>query len=536
MTATVRAREGLAITPWRAALAGVAGLTLLRLVVLFLTPFELYPDEAQYWAWAQHPAAGYVSKPPMIAWLIRITTTIGGDAAPWVRLSAPLAHAGAALALFQAARRLYDERTGLGAAALYMLMPGVQLSAGLATTDAPLFFFLALALWAYAVQITARDDQERGWAALGLGAAMGAAWLSKYAAVYFLVGLVLHAACSPRARKVWSRRDLLAAAGLGLAALAPNMAWNLTHGLATLSHTVLNAGWGAGVPAPIGRPDGPDVYDFRDAPGFLLTQFGVFGPIPFAVLIVGGLLLAVRKRLEGPDRLLLCFVLPPLVIVLIQAVISRANANWGAAAYGAGSVLAAAWLVRWAAWRTLTAALAFQGVIAALFLVLAVRPALADRLGLANSVKQARGWQAVAQGVVARAQALKATGPVDAVAVDSRFLFNAMTYYGRDYFARPGAARLVMWMRRPRAYTQAEADAPLTPAEGRRVLGASLEGVYLNEMVGDFGATEPAGIVTTPLDAQRRRKVVLFAGRDFAPAPRDPKTGLPLPAAPPLED
>lgn len=536
MTATVQTRTGFAITPWRMALAGVLGLTALRIVVLFATPFELYPDEAQYWAWAQHPAAGYVSKPPMIAWLIGLTTGIGGDAAPWVRLSAPLAHAGAALALFQAGRRLYDERTGLAAAAIYMLMPGVQLSAGLATTDAPLFLFLALALWAYAVQTTARDDQERGWAALGLGAALGCAWLSKYAAIYFLVGLVLHAALSRQARAAWTRRDLLAASGLCLAALAPNIAWNLTNGLATLGHTILNAGWGPPVPAPIDRPDGPDVYDFRDAPGFLLTQFGVFGPIPFAVLTAGAATLAWRKRLERPDRLLLCFVLPPLVIVLVQAAVSRANANWGAAAYGAGSVLTAAWLVRWAAWRTLGAALAVQGAAAAAFLVLAAHPAFADSLGLSNSIKQARGWRAISQGVVARAQALKATGPVDAVAVDSRFLFNAMTYYGRDYFARPDAPRLVMWMRRPRPYTQAETEAPLTPELGGRVLGASLEGVYLREMAGDFAAAGPAGVVATPLDKQRRRKAVLFVGHDFVRAPRDPKTGLPLAIAPPLED
>ena len=79
------------IRAWRLTLLMVAGLTILRLAALFATPLELYPDEAQYWLWSRELAFGYFSKPPMIAWLIWLTTTIGGDAEAWVRLSAPLA-------------------------------------------------------------------------------------------------------------------------------------------------------------------------------------------------------------------------------------------------------------------------------------------------------------------------------------------------------------------------------------------------------------------------------------------------------------
>ncbi|HWU81152.1 MAG TPA: 4-amino-4-deoxy-L-arabinose transferase, partial [Caulobacter sp.] len=59
---------------WRATLWMVAGLTLVRLIALFVTPLELYPDEAQYWLWSRELAFGYFSKPPMIAWLIWLTT------------------------------------------------------------------------------------------------------------------------------------------------------------------------------------------------------------------------------------------------------------------------------------------------------------------------------------------------------------------------------------------------------------------------------------------------------------------------------
>jgi 4-amino-4-deoxy-L-arabinose transferase-like glycosyltransferase len=143
-------RSSLLDDPWRAAVVLTATLTLARLVMLFASPLDLYPDEAQYWLWSRSLDLGYFSKPPLIAWTIWATTAIGGDAEPWVRLASPLFHAGATLAVFALGHRLYGASIGLAGAALYALMPGVQLSAAIMATDAPLLCFLGLALVAYA--------------------------------------------------------------------------------------------------------------------------------------------------------------------------------------------------------------------------------------------------------------------------------------------------------------------------------------------------------------------------------------------------
>src|SRR5258705_12245677 len=84
----------------RAAVLLIAALTLVRLVTLFSTPLELYPDEAQYWLWSRTLDFGYYSKPPVIAWAIWATTRLGGDAEAWVRLSAPIFQAGSSLIVF----------------------------------------------------------------------------------------------------------------------------------------------------------------------------------------------------------------------------------------------------------------------------------------------------------------------------------------------------------------------------------------------------------------------------------------------------
>lgn len=506
------------------ALALVGGLTALRLAALFATPLELYPDEAQYWAWSRELAFGYFSKPPMVAWLIRATTAVGGDAEPWVRLSAPLLHAAAALALQRAGARLYGGWAGFWAAALYSLMPGVQLSAGVIATDAPLLCFLSFALWAYAGLWRADRPAEQVRCAAGLGAALGLALLSKYAAVYFLAGIALHALLDKEARRLWRPRQALAAAAVFLALAAPNLIWNAGHGFATIGHLLANTDLG---PAPdeAARPEPLLSFDARQTPGFVLSQLGVFGPIPFLALVGGAWILWRRRRLEPADRLLLAFAVPPLAVVVVQALVSRANANWAAAAYAPASVLVAAWLLRWGARRWLEAAVALQGAAAALFLVAAAYPGLADGLGFSNALKRARGWAEATAVVLARA---RTEAPLTAIATDDRFLFNAMTYYGRAYFARPGAPPLRMWMRRPWANTQAETEAPLRSAEAGRVLAASLEGVYRDEMQGDFRRSTPVARAVVPLDARRRRRIELFVGEGLSPRPRDARTGLPI--------
>src|ERR1700744_691664 len=103
----------------RAAILGGGGVSLVRLIALFRTPLELYPDEAQYWLWSRTLAFGYYSKPPIIAWAIRAATALGGAGEPLVRMPSVLFQAGAALMVFWIGRRLYGSRTALAATALY---------------------------------------------------------------------------------------------------------------------------------------------------------------------------------------------------------------------------------------------------------------------------------------------------------------------------------------------------------------------------------------------------------------------------------
>lgn len=497
----------------RSALILTAALLVARLVALFATPLELYPDEAQYWLWSRTLDFGYYSKPPVIAWSIWATTAIGGDSEPWVRLSAGLYQAGATLLVFLIGRRLYGGAVGLAAAALYALMPGIQLSALVAATDAPLLFFLGLTILAY-VAFLESDSRHRLPLAAGIGAALGLAFLSKYAAVYFVVGLVIHLAVSRPARAAWSP----ATAGVALAALAailtPNLAWNAAHGFATFQHTAANAAW-----------SGVQLFNIGELAAFVGSQFGVFGPVPLGALILG-LWLAIRRRTIDPrDLTLICFALPPLLIVTGQAFISRANANWSGAGYLAGAILVAAWLVRWRARRWLVAALMIQTAVAAFFLAAVASPSLADRVGLANGLKRARGWEQTANIILDRAE--REPG-LTAIAVNNRFLFYAVSYYGRDRLGL-STPPLASWLLMEGPQNQAEITAPLTREIGGRVLMVSYEGWRREEMQADFARASGLEIASVWLDPKHKRKVEMFVGEAFAPRPRDEVSGLPTP-------
>lgn len=473
--------------PLRLAATLVLVLTVLRMAAIFASPLELNPEEAQYWLWSRTLDFGYFSKPPMIAWAIWATTTVGGDAEAWIRFSAPLFHAVAGLSLFAVGRRLYGDWTGVAAAAVYMLMPGVALSSFILATDAPLLCFLSLTLLAY---VGIQRGGRRLSLAAGLGAALGLAMLSKYAALYAVIAIGLHLALSKDARRAWDLKTAILAAVAFIAVLTPNLVWNAQHHFATVGHTAANANLGG------------KLFNPGEMLGFLGGQFGVFGPVPFGVLIGGGAVLAWRRRLQPQDLLLLCFAAPPLAVVTVGALLSRANDNWAASAYVAGAVLAAALLVRWRARWWLGIGLGLQAALAVFTLLAVTNPAMVDALGRSNDIKRVRGWKQMAEQVVQRAQVEQVNGSLSAIAVDDRFLFNALSYYGRDYIGSPDAPPLTVWLRRSHAGNQAEATAPLTPALGRRVLVVSLEGLQADRIVADFGAGRTAGILRQVLSVK----------------------------------
>ncbi len=471
--------------PWaRAGLVLALAILVVRITGLFLTPINLGGDEAQYWLWAQDLDFGYASKPPLIAWSIWLSTTLAGsDAEAWVRLPSSLYHTGTALTLMMIGRKLYGPQAGFWALVIFLLMPGVQLSSGLISTDAPLLFFWSLALWAY---LHMREGGSWSYG-LALGGALGLAMLAKYAAVYFVLGVALDLA-----RNQHARRNVLSAAG-AVAVLAfvlvisPNIWWNLQNGLATISHTADNANWGTG-----------QMFRLPQALEFFGAQFVVFGPLVF-----GALLAILWRSKDETTQVLKGFVWPIILIVVIQAFLSRAHANWAGVAYAAASVLVAGVMVRhhkkWLLWGTV----ALQVSLGAVFYTAGLSPAFADATGIGKSFKRVRAWPETTQAID---QIVKVYGPFDVLAVDNRLMFNTLAYYGRDLDLPP----LRMWLY-DGAHNHAERTAPLEENPDLRVLLISTRDDYRLRQAADFETFTPLETVSIPLAPGKVRTFTAFA-------------------------
>ncbi len=488
-------------------LAVLAALTALRIYMLRLDLIDLYFDEAQYWAWSRSFDFGYFTKPPLVAWVIAATTGLFGDAEWAVRLAAPLAHGLAAFILFSLGRAMYGAWAGFWAGVGWLLMPGVSLSANVISTDA-----VMLPLWSLALLAQWRLTLTRAWIwAVVLGAAVGLGALAKYAMLYFVLSAALAAYWCRPVREAMRGGRWIVALLVAAAIVAPNIWWNFQHGFVTAQHTVANA-----------RFDADHLFNPDELLEFLVSQAGVFGPLLFialAVLLWRALTEAAALREE--DKFLLAFMAPTFFFVASIAFVSRANANWAAAAYPAtivwiaGNLSSAVHGRRFLAGATVLNAALFAAATA----LLLYAPEVANKT---RGIREARGWEETAQEIATRALAHPGEAPFTAVLVDDRTTFFELGYYWRQ--ARRAGAPLPpvrMWQMYDKARTSAEMTDPMRPEEGARVLVVHLTPVYLPLVADDFTVFRAVEHLVVPLGGGVNRELEISVGEGFAPAPRD---------------
>jgi 4-amino-4-deoxy-L-arabinose transferase-like glycosyltransferase len=398
----------------------VVALTIVRLVALRFSVVDLFYDEAQYWSWSRELALGYYTKPPLLAWIISAATHVCGNDEWCVRAPSSLLHGGTSIVVYAIGKRLYDERAGFWAALSIALATGVVFSSRIISTDVPLLFFWALALWAYVNMLV---EPSKRWALL-LGVAIGLGMLAKYAMIYFLPGMALAALFSRRARLLFKRPEVWLALVVAILVIAPNIAWNASNGFATVEHTG---------DIVLGDPVHPSIMRALE---FLGTQFVVFSPVIFAVMIIATLRLRSSALVEQ-DRILIAFFIPALAVVTVFAFWVKANGNWAAASAISGAVLTGALLSRRdvKGWMGLSVAI---GVVVQVALI--STDAIADRLAIphvANPYRRTMGWRQYAAAVGDLAQKSGAKS----IVTDSRADFAALQYYLR------GRPEQVLWWR-----------------------------------------------------------------------------------------
>jgi 4-amino-4-deoxy-L-arabinose transferase-like glycosyltransferase len=465
--------------------AAIGVLTAIRLILIATEPAGLYPDEAQYWFWAQHLALGYYSKPPLVAWVIWLSTTILGDGELGVRAAAPLVHAGTALIVYAIGARLYDRRVGFWAALGYATLPGTSLSSFIISTDAVLLPCWAAALYAF---IRAREPGEgRWWLVLGL--AIGLGLLAKYAMAYWIVSALIFALAMPTERR--HLPGLLAAIVLGLLIYAPNLWWNWHHGFVSYLHLRDNAN----ISGPLFHP--------KMLAEFLLSQFAVFGPILFAFLIA---IAAWPRALADPRaRMLAIFTFPTLIFMLAVSLTSRAQPNWAAPVYVSAVVLVAAWALDRDWRRTLAAAIALNLILAIGVFGSARAAAAFGWPAKYDALHRLRGWHKLGDAV----GAALAAHPGLTLLADDRELLAALIYNIRPH---PFAA--VIWSPVPGIKDQWALTNNLAQHVGGDFLAVTVHNL-VDQMRPLFAEFTPAGEITISPGPDGTRTYHLYIARGY---------------------
>lgn len=360
------------------------GLTCLLLVyrlwIIDATPIPIFFDEAYYLSWAQHWQWGYYSKPPVVAWLISLTTSLFGNGTLSVKLASPLLYHVAAVLVYCIALRLFDRRCAFYSGCVFLLMPLVGFNSLFITTDAPLLFFWALSCFAFLNALESRHIYW--WLVAGLCAGLGL--LSKYTFILLPVTFLIWAAIDNRGQQVLSTPRFWLACTIALLCLLPNLLWNAQHGFVSFQHT-----------AEISHQQ-RNSFNLLRLLEFWGGQLLVFGPAM-------ALLLLRRLRTGGEfnssEKWLWSLFVPTFALLSAQALTGRANVNWAAPAYISASIIVGHSVIHWQWHRTFRVGLLINVV---LMLVFYHYIALTDALGIERKhgndpFKRVLGWQALAE-------------------------------------------------------------------------------------------------------------------------------------------
>ena len=471
----------------------LTGLTAYRAWVVLHNGMPLYVDEAQYWYWAQSLDWGYYSKPPVIAAIIAATTAVCGDGEACVRAGSLIFYPLSTLILFLLARRLFDARTALVSAVLFITLPGVGLSSLLISTDVALFFCWTLALYAF---VRALDSNAwHDW--LLLGVALGLGLMSKYTMSIFFLSALLYLLLEKRWQVLLNGRAW-AAVAVAFLLFAPNLWWNWQHGFPTFQHT-----------AEISNLRHAGLH-WNSLGDFVLGQMGVFGLLYFPVLL--WMLARPKDIWQLPKAtLLVSFILPFLLLICLQALLGRANANWAAPTYVAGTLLLSSCLLNRSRQRLLLAGLVLNILM---FVGLYHFHGLTRLLGVelnarTDIYKRLKGWDQIGEQYLA----IQAKYPQALPLADERGILSELVYY-----ARPQGLQMVSW--NPAGLMRHHYDLVTTLAnkQGKDFLYVTPENAgQPYEMQAHFAGVQAVGELIVPIhdDFELRYRVWLL--RDYQP-------------------
>ncbi|HYM90818.1 MAG TPA: glycosyltransferase family 39 protein [bacterium] len=307
----------------RPLLTGLLGLTAIRLALAATLPAG--DDEAYYWEWSRHLAAGYVDHPPAVAYLVWLAVRILGRTPFALHLVAVALAFATSLALWTLAREVLErEGAATWAVVLFSIIPVFAAGSVLTAPDGPLFLCWVLTLlWTWRA---ANGGRAGAWLTAGVWCGLGLQ--SKYAAVALPVSVGLWLLGSPTHRRWLARPEPYAGCALALAIFAPVVWWNATHHWVSFTLTALGTSrW----------------TEHGNFPFFIASQFIYLSPLMFPALIAGLAVAAYRwiARQDARWGFLAAAGWPVVLGACAGSLLVWAKPHWSAPGFLAAVIAAA---------------------------------------------------------------------------------------------------------------------------------------------------------------------------------------------------
>ena len=284
-----------------------------------------YSDETYYWIWSKKLALSYFDHPPMVAYLIKMTTLFG-DSHMEVRLAAPLLMSASAYVLYKLAYEMFDKKVAVYT--LYIFLSGIIVQGGytLMTPDIPLIFFWTLTLYFIYLYIDNRSSKY----AIFVGISAGMLLLSKYTGVLLLVSMIIYMLLYKR--EILKDRYFYYMLIICFVVFSPVLYWNYLHDFVSFKFQI-----GHGVATQkIFRPD--DLWKFVGA------QLLLFHPLYLMPLFY--FVIKDKDIFSAKKAYLFISFIFPLGFFIYFSAYKHANAQWAAPAYLSASILLAYYLAQ----------------------------------------------------------------------------------------------------------------------------------------------------------------------------------------------
>jgi len=363
---------------------------MIRIIYVQSGHLELHSEEAQYWNWSKHLQLSYYSKPPLIAYLNHLSTSVLGDTELGIRINAIIIGFLISMVTYLFCLEIFrNPKKAFWASLLTCAMPFFQITSVFFLTDSPLILFWLLSLYFFRRAI--HRNRNSDWLAFGISFGFGI--LAKYA-ILFLIPFFIWFSVRTNSNFLRNRKFYWS---LGIASLMflPILVWNFQQEFVGFKHLAKLSGVTSNH-----YSFGKVIYNLLE---YILGQLVLLSPFYLGLYMPG-----VRKYFKAKDAKEMQFLLLPPILVFLSflgvAILNQKGTyiNWAMFSYATVPIL----LTHWAFESNKLRQLLIGSIFTIAYTIIIGNLSYLDHLGFRNlippkndPVGKLTGWKKLAQKV-----------------------------------------------------------------------------------------------------------------------------------------